>query len=76
MVKPLVIKAFFAFHTLVVEDSIMSKNRVRAKQGVWREGVETNGVERESLDARTWALARKIRAEVRLRNKMADEAVA
>ena len=36
------------------------------------EGVETRGVERESLNARTWARARKIRAEVFLRNKMAD----
>ena len=41
-------------------------------QGVWREGVETSGIERVRLDARTWVLARKIRAEVSLKNKMAD----
>ena len=34
--------------------------------------IETSGVERKSLNARTWARARKIRAEVSLRNKMAD----
>ena len=43
-----------------------------SEQDVWRESVETRGVERESLDARTWALARKIRAEVSLKNKMGD----
>ena len=58
-----------------VQESTMLKTAT-AYQGVWREGVETSGVEWESLDARTWALARKIWAEVRLRNEMADEVVA
>ena len=37
--------AFFAFHTFVVEDSIMSKNRVRAKLQNCRACVFNSNVE-------------------------------
>ena len=42
------------------QSNVDERSMITLAQGVWREGVEMSGVERESLDARIGTLVRKI----------------